>query len=323
MMMTRIIGTGSALPEAVLTNDDMSALVDTSDEWIASRTGIRTRHLAGKENTVSMASEAARRAMENAGARPEEIDLIIVATCSADNFFPNTACSVQKELGIPCTTAAFDMNVACAGFVYALHTVHAYFLAGIYRKALIVGVEAISRLIDWTDRSTCVLFGDGAGAAVVEPSEEGGVICISQHADGSLGDALLCENREIENPVSQKEAQLSYIKMNGQAVFKFAVTRVPECIREVLDQGNVDISEVSLFLMHQANERILQSVAKRLKVDMSKFPMNLQKYGNTSAASLPILLDEVAREGLIKRGDYVVLSGFGAGLTWGATLMKW
>lgn len=321
MMTTRILGTGSAVPKTNVTNDELSRVMDTSDEWIATRTGIHTRYMAKEETGVSMAVEAARNAMEQAGTDPEEIELILVATCSPDRFLPNTACSVQSAIGAV-NAMALDINAACSGFLSVLHTAHAYFMAGIYRKALLIGVESMTRLTDWKDRSTSVLFGDGAGAVIVEASETG-IIDFVQHADGSRGEVLTCKTGLKENLLNGEQEQDRWLHMQGQEVFRFAVTKVPECIREVLEKSGTDPEEIRWFLLHQANSRIIQSVAKRLGISQEKFPVNLQKYGNTSAASIPILLDEMNRAGKFAERDKLILSGFGAGLTWAATLLEW
>lgn len=315
-MTTRILGTGSCLPSTVLENAQLAELVDTSDEWISSRTGIRRRRIVKEETGVSMASCAAQRALENSGVAPEEIELIVAATCSGDFQFPSTACMVQKEIGAV-HAVAFDLSAACSGFLFALSTVNAYFRSGIYKKALIIGTEVLSKLVDWSDRSTCVLFGDGAGA-VVAAADETGIEGFVQYSDGAGGQVLTCGSRKMEN------AEVSpYIRMNGQEVFKFAVRKVPECIEKVLEQTGTDRGEIRWYLLHQANCRIIQSAAKRLRVPVEKFPMNMEEYGNTSAASIPILLDEMNRKGRLERGDRLMLSGFGAGLTWGAVQIVW
>ena len=320
-MATRIIGTGSALPKTIVTNDDLSKVVETSDEWISSRTGIRARRIAKDETTVSLAAEAALNALKNSHKHPEEIQLVIAATCSPDYFFPSTACCVMRELGIP-EAAAFDLSAACSGFLFALNTAHAYLESGMYQNALVIGTETISKLIDWEDRGTCVLFGDGAGAAVVE-KDSTGLLSVVQHADGGKSQVLTCRNRTVRNLLVPEELPREYITMEGQEVFKFAVKKLPECIRKVLDQSGTGIEEVKYFVLHQANSRIIQSVAKRLGAGEDKFPMNLQSTGNTSAASIPLLLDEMNQRGMLKRGDKIILSGFGAGLTWGADLLVW
>lgn len=322
-MRAKIIGTGSFLPEKIATNDYLSTLMDTSDEWIQSRTGIRKRHLVSSETetTLSMAVNAGKAALADSGLQPEDIDLIIVATVSSDFITPSTACMVQKELGAV-RAAAFDMNAACSGFLFALNTTDAYFQAGIYQTALIIGVETLSKLMDWSDRSTCVLFGDGAGAAVVRASEDG-MFASLQGSNGAGGDVLVCKNRTNNNPYISTDTTPDYLYMNGQEVFKFAVTKEPECIQELLTQAGLTPEDVTWYLLHQANYRIITSIARKLKLPLEKFPSNVDHCGNTSAASIPILLDEVHRSGKLQEGDLLLLSGFGAGLTWSAALLRW
>lgn len=320
-MTARIIGTGSAVPEQIVTNEDLSKIVETSDEWISSRSGIKERRIAKEETTTSLAILAGKRALENAGVTAEEIEVIIVATCTPDYFFPNTACQVQEAIGAK-HAVAFDLSAACSGFLFALSTAQAYIKGGIYQKALIVGAETMSKMIDWSDRSTCVLFGDGAGAAVVS-AEETGVLELVQKSNGAGKGVLSCKARETRNLLNHESETKEYLYMEGQPVFKFAVKTVPECVEEVLKKAEVKKEEIRYYILHQANSRIIQSVAKRLKEPEEKFPMNLSLYGNTSAASIPILLDEMNRNGMLNRGDKLVLSGFGAGLTWGAVLLEW
>lgn len=320
-MTARIIGTGSAVPEQIVTNEDLSKIVETSDEWISSRSGIKERRVAKEENTTSLAILAGKRALENAGVTAEEIEVIIVATCTPDYFFPNTACQVQEAIGAK-HAVAFDLSAACSGFLFALSTAQAYIKGGIYQKALIVGAETMSKMIDWSDRSTCVLFGDGAGAAVVS-AEETGLLELVQKSNGAGKGVLSCKARETRNLLNHESETKEYLYMEGQPVFKFAVKTVPECVEEVLKKAEVKKEEIRYYILHQANSRIIQSVAKRLKEPEEKFPMNLSLYGNTSAASIPILLDEMNRNGMLNRGDKLVLSGFGAGLTWGAVLLEW
>lgn len=321
MMTTRIVGTGSYVPEQTVTNDDLAKIVETNDEWIRSRTGIGERRIATAETNSFMAAEAAKRALDQAGVAPEDVDLILLATSSPDYCFPNGACEIQEQIGAV-NAAGFDISAACTGFVFALNTAHAFIQAGIYRTALVVGSDVLSKLLDWTDRGTCVLFGDGAGAVVVQASERG-VIGVKMHSDGQKGGVLTCGSRTNGNFLLGKKPELGYMTMDGQAVFKFAVKKVPEIIRELLEENNTSLEEVRYFVLHQANYRIIESVAKRLKVDTDKFPANMERYGNTSGGSVPLLLDEMNRKGMLKPGDKIVLSGFGAGLTWGATLVEW
>ena len=320
-MPARIIGTGSALPALLVSNRELEKTVDTTDEWIRSRTGIESRHIAVEETTTSMAIEAAKKALQDAKASPEELDLIIVGTISPDHYFPSTACEIQNALGAVNATA-FDISAACAGFLFGLGIVDAYMKAGTVRTALVVGAETLSKMMDWNDRSTCVLFGDGAGAAVVR-SDESGIMSMVQGSDGARGNALTCEDRRVNNPYKKNDTSLDYTKMNGQEVYKFAVKTVPKSIEEALLKANVKADDVKYFLLHQANLRIIEAVAKRLGQSIEKFPTNLQECGNISAGSVPVLLDFVNREGMLQKGDTIVLAGFGAGLTWGATVLIW
>ena len=320
-MPARIIGTGSALPALLVSNRELEKTVDTTDEWIRSRTGIESRHIAVEETTTSMAIEAAKKALQDAKASPEELDLIIVGTISPDHYFPSTACEIQSALGAVNATA-FDISAACAGFLFGLGIVDAYMKADTVRTALVVGAETLSKMMDWNDRSTCVLFGDGAGAAVVR-SDESGIMSMVQGSDGARGNALTCEGRRVNNPYKKNDTSLDYTKMNGQEVYKFAVKTVPKSIEEALLKANVKADDVKYFLLHQANLRIIEAVAKRLGQSIEKFPTNLQECGNISAGSVPVLLDYVNREGRLQKGDTIVLAGFGAGLTWGAAILTW
>lgn len=320
-MPARIIGTGSALPALCVSNQELQKIVDTTDEWIRSRTGIESRRVAVEETTTSMAVEAAKKALQDAETSPEELDLIIVGTISPDHYFPSTACEIQSALGAVNATA-FDISAACAGFLFGLGIADAYLKTGAARTALVAGAETLSKMTDWSDRSTCVLFGDGAGAAVVR-SGEGGIISMVQGSDGARGGALTCEGRRVNNPYKESDASIDYTKMNGQEVYKFAVKTVPKSIEEALLKADVKADEVKYFLLHQANLRIIESVAKRLGQSIEKFPTNLQECGNISAGSIPVLLDYVNRKGMLQKGDTIVMAGFGAGLTWGATVLTW
>lgn len=320
-MTTRIIGTGSCLPETVVTNDFLSTIMDTSDEWITTRTGIRERHLVKDETTTSLAIGAAKQALAAAGVAPAELDLIIVGTVSGDHVTPSTACEVQAGLGAV-NAAAFDINAACSGFLFGLHTVNAYIRSGMCKTALVIGAESLSRIMDWNDRSTCVLFGDGAGAAVVR-ADETGLLAYEQGTDGEKGRYLCCPNRTNNNPLIQTDKTLGYTRMDGQEVYKFAVTYVPASILRVLEEAKLQPEDIKYYILHQANLRIIQSVAKRLKLDEDRFPISLDHCGNISAASVPILLDEVNKKGMLQKGDKLILSGFGGGLTWGTCLIEW
>lgn len=309
------------MPEQIATNDDLARIVETNDEWIRSRTGIGERRIATTETNSYMAAQAAKQALDQAGIAPEDVDLILLATSSPDYCFPNGACEIQEQIGAV-NAAGYDISAACTGFVFALNTAHAFIQAGIYRTALVVGADVLSKLLDWTDRGTCVLFGDGAGAVVVQAADRG-VIGVKMHSDGTKGGVLTCGSRTNGNFLLGKKPELGYMTMDGQEVFKFAVKKVPEIIKELLEENRTSLEEIRYFVLHQANYRIIESVAKRLKADISKFPANMERYGNTSGGSIPLLLDEMNRKGMLAPGDKIVLSGFGAGLTWGATLVEW
>ena len=334
-MIGKICGTGAYIPEKIVTNFYLAEIVETNDDWIRERTGVARRHIAVEETTSQMAAEAARRALKDAGIHAEEVDMILVATLSPDLICPSIACEVQRILGAG-KAVCYDMNAACTGFVFAFQAAQAYIQAGMYHKILVIGAESISNLIDWNDRSTCILFGDGAGAIVLcaqkEETEGNFIPVFAAHSDGERGTALLCRSRyhkegsdlyEISKKKATTISEDSYIRMDGQAVFKFAVRCVPEVIREVLEKTKTSISDVKYFVLHQANRRIVEAAAKRLGADIEKFPMNLEEYGNTSSASIPILLDEMNRKKMLTRGDTIVLAGFGAGLSWGAVIFEW
>ena len=317
-MRARISGTGSCIPLHRLDNEAISRMVDTSDAWIRERTGIESRHVICEESTVSMAAEAAERALQNAGMDPEEIDMILVSMISSEVILPCTACEVQRRIGAV-NAAGFDINAACAGFLVAYQTAEMYIASGMYRNILVIGSEGLSHLVNWKDRGTCILFGDGAGAAVVT-SQSGERLEGACHSDGKKGTALTCRTRYNEDEMPDDRC---YMQMDGQAVFRFAVKKVPEVIEEVLEKNHLSKDEIDWFILHQANGRILESVARRLEVGIEKFPMNLQEYGNTSSASVPILLDEMNRKGCLKPGQNIVMAAFGAGLTWGASIIQW
>lgn len=334
-MTIRILGTGSATPSKIVTNHDLETFLDTSDEWIQERTGIGSRHAATTETTTSLAAEACRKALKDAGKKPEDVDLIIAATVSPDCTFPCLACQIQAEIGADQATA-FDLNAACAGFLFSLDSAAAFIQCGIYKNALIVGAEIVTKLLDWEDRSSCILFGDGAGAAFIAEAEEG-LVSMVQGANGKKGMVLYRYEPPIHTPfvedIEDKTSESSeqsdtknesgHLEMNGSEVFRFAISQVPASIHEVLEKAGWDKSEVTHYVLHQANARIIQSIAKRLDEPEEKFPMNLQKYGNMSSASIPVLLDELNKAGKLKRGDKLILSGFGAGLTYGATAIIW
>ncbi|MEO0508293.1 MAG: beta-ketoacyl-ACP synthase III [Verrucomicrobiota bacterium] len=322
-----ILGTGAYAPEKVVTNDDMAKIVETSDEWIRTRTGIRERRFAAEnEATSDLATAAATKALEAAGTDASEIDLIIVATMTPDMPFPSTSCLVQHKLGLGKVTA-FDVQAACSGFVYVLNIATAMLKAGGYKKALIIGAEKTSPILDFEDRATCVLFGDGASAAVLGLNEKPniGVLGSLGGADGSNPDLLCQPGGGSAIPASQAslKARQHYLKMNGKEVFKLAVRVMEQACSSVLDECGYSTKDVALIIPHQANMRIIESLAKRMELPMEKFHNNLDRYGNTSAASIGIALDEAIRAGRIKQGDIVLLVAFGAGLTWASSLLEW
>lgn len=316
------MGTGSALPTHVMSNEDLSKYVDTSDEWIRERTGICSRRISTGETVASLAAKACEQALENAGRRAEDVDLILLATCSPERLLPCSACQVQEKLGAV-NAVAFDLNAACAGFLFGLNTAQAYLSAGYYRNALIVGSEVLSKLIDWKDRSTCILFGDGAGAVYVEASAEYGMEGFWQHSIGAKGNVLSCEARKIDNLLYHGGRENAYVQMDGREIFKFAVREVSSCIQQMLTKLHLTGEEVDLFLLHQANARIIDGIAAKLGQSVDKFPKNVDTMGNTSSASIPILLDWLNRSGKLQSGMRIVLSGFGAGLTLGVSVMRW
>ncbi|KPK34002.1 MAG: 3-oxoacyl-ACP synthase [Betaproteobacteria bacterium SG8_40] len=319
MTYSRIVGTGSYLPEKVLTNRDLEKMVDTSDEWIRTRSGIRERHIAADGEVASdLAYAAATRAIDSAGLTPADIDLVIVATTTPDMVFPSTACILQSKLGIG-GCPAFDVQAVCSGFVYALNIANMFICSGQAKRALIVGAEVYSRILDWTDRTTCVLFGDGAGAVVLGASDEPGILASKLHADGSYSDKLsvpgwVCGGKTTGSP---------FVQMDGGSVFKFAVRVFEEVAHEVLDAAGLTIADVDWFIPHQANIRIMEASARKLKLPLDRLISTVERHGNTSAASIPLALDESVSAGRIKRGDTLLLAGVGGGFTWGGVLLRY
>lgn len=308
-MVGRIIATGAYVPENKVTNFELEKSLDTSHEWIVQRTGIESRHIVGSEMVADMADKAAQRAISKTTLSGKDIDLIIVATSSTETTMPTTAALVQEKIGG--NGICFDMNVACSGFVVALNTAQAYIQSGMANTALIIGAESMSRTVDWEDRGTCILFGDGAGAVILQ-AHESLLYGHKIYSDGARGAALKCDHTTN-----------SKIWMDGREVFKFATRELPVCINQLLEEVQVDKDDVDYYILHQANKRIIETVAKRLDVSAEKFPLNLHKYGNTSAASIPLLLNELDEQGKLKAGMKIVMVGFGAGLTWGSILMEW
>ena len=321
-----IIGIGSFAPEKILTNKDLEQIVDTSDEWISERTGIKVRHIvADGENTSDIAAKAAERALKDAGLTADDIDLIVVATATPDMLFPSTACLVQNKLKAA-KAAAYDLAAGCSGFMYAIVTASQFIKTGLYKHVLVIGAESLSRILDWTDRNTCVLFGDGAGAIVLGEVPEGyGILGSNLGSDGSGGDLLCLPAGGTSRPATEETVRdrLHFVHMAGNEVFKFAVKVMGEAALNALEHAQIDTSEVDWLIPHQANIRIIQSAAKRLKMPMEKVIVNVDKYGNTSSASIPIALEEAIHDGRIKSGQVITMVGFGAGLTWASAVMRW
>jgi len=317
-MYAKITGTGSYLPAHQMDNIELSKSVDTSDEWIQSRTGIKARHIAEHDTVVSMSVHAAKEAIRDAKLSPAEIDLVIVSSVSAEQVLPCVACEVQAAIGAV-HAASFDLNAACTGFITAYQMAVAQMKAGLIRTALVIGAECLSNLIDWTDRSTCILFGDGAGAAVITCESSEIEVPFILHSDGTKGQVLSCSSGFGKG----KSPYGKYVFMDGREIYKFAVKKVPELICEILEKENCSADEIDRFLLHQANKRIILSIAKHLHQDISKFPMNLQENGNMSSASIPVLLDDLNRRGELKPGMKLIVAGFGAGLTWGGMYLEW
>jgi 3-oxoacyl-[acyl-carrier-protein] synthase III len=314
----KILGTGSFLPEKVVTNQDLEKLVDTTDEWIVSRSGIKRRHIAADhETTAGLAEQACLNAMESAQVKPEDIDMVIVATATSDDVFPSTASVLQHKLGLR-HVACFDVTAACAGFNHGISIVDQYIKTGFIKCALVVGCEILSRNVDWTDRSTCVLFGDGAGAIVLGRSDEEGIISTHLHCDGSQHDILHAPNLLIQ----RNSKETPFIKMEGREVFKHAVIRLGELVDETLSANNLTKEDLDWLVPHQANIRIISAMAKKLNMPMEKVIVTLDDQGNTSAASIPLALDIAVKDGRIKRGDLILLESFGGGLVWGSALVR-
>ena len=325
MSRASITGWGKYLPDNILTNKDLEEMVETNDEWIRSRTGIKQRYIAADdETTADLAYHAARKALSKADLKAEKIDMIIVATVTPDMPFPATSCILEDRLGAA-NAATFDLEAGCSGFVYGLSVASQFIESGMYDNILVVGAETLSKIMDWEDRNTCVLFGDGAGAAVVQSVNDGGFMSFDLGSDGSGGDSLYMPGGGSLNPATEKtiKDRLHYIKMEGNQVFKFAVKRMSQSSLDVVNKAGFEAEDVDLFIPHQANTRIINSAAKRLNLDNDEVYVNLPEYGNTSSASVPIAMAEARNKGLIKNGDKVVLVAFGAGLTWASAFLEW
>ena len=321
MMYSRITGTGSYLPPRIMTNHDLAQFVDTTDEWIFERTGIRQRHIVEQESACDLAEIAARRALEMAGREPNEVDLIVLGTSTPDLIFPSTGCLLQGRLGITNGGAAFDVNAACSGFTYALSVADKFVRSGASKCALVVGAETMSKLLDWSDRGTCVLFGDGAGALVLEPSDEPGIYSTHIHSEGSYEELLnvaagVSRNREV---LLEGKA---FLRMKGNEVFRMAVTTLGRIVEETLEANHMTKADIDWLVPHQANIRIIQATAKKLDMPMERVVVTVGEQGNTSAASIPIALDTAVRDGRIQRGHTILLEAFGGGFTWGSALVR-
>lgn len=323
MHEVKIVGTGSYVPPNVVTNDDIAQFVQTNDEWVKERTGIKERRISKDENTSILAIKAAKAALKNSNVSAKEIDLIIVATTTSDYFIPSTACLVQKELEATNATC-FDLAAACTGFIYGINVATQFIKTGQAKTALVIGAEVLSKIVDWEDRGTCILFGDGAGATILQRSSEKGIISIYTGADGTGGEFLECSGVPLNNAFNgNKEEPNNKVTMNGRQIFKFAVNIIKECVNNVLEDSGYDLSDIKYIVPHQANHRIIDVACKKLNVSEDKFYVNLDKYGNTSGASIAIALDEMVQKGLLNKGDKIILVGFGGGLTFGAELIEW
>lgn len=321
-----IISTGSYVPEKVMTNAELEKMVETNDEWIVSRTGIKERRIAAKNQTTSdMAAEAARRALESAGMKADEIDLIICATVTPDMFFPSTSCFVQAKIGAT-RAACFDVSAACSGFLYGLEIAQQFITSHTYETILVIGADKLSSIVNWQDRNTCVLFGDGAGAAILKHRAHGhGVIATRMGSNGNLADILHIPGGGSANPTTPENAaeQLATIRMNGRETYKHAVTAMVDSARQVLEDAGLESEDLACIIPHQANLRIIEAIADRLEVPLDRFMVNLDRFGNTSAAAVAIALDEANRTGRMQVGDYVLLVVFGGGLTWASSVIQW
>ncbi|MGA8259206.1 MAG: beta-ketoacyl-ACP synthase III [Arenicellales bacterium] len=323
MKTAKVIGTGSYLPQRIMPNSELEGMVDTSDEWIVARTGIRQRHVAAPDELTSdLAEHAARRAIEAAGIQPSDLDLIVVATTTPDLVFPSVACLLQNRLGIHTACPAFDVQAVCAGFVYAMGVVHRFFQTGGCTRALVVGAETFTRILDWTDRNTCVLFGDGAGAVVLEASDAPGIISTHLHADGKYHE-LLNVSSGVSSNYSQVLRGEAYTQMQGSEVFKWAVKALGDIVDETLAANDMQKSDIDWLVPHQANIRIITATARKLNMSMEQVIVTVDRHGNTSAASIPMAFDEGVRDGRIQRGQTIIMEGFGGGFAWGSVLLRY
>ena len=320
MIYTKITGTGSYVPSKVMTNDDLKAFVETSDEWIQSRTGIKERHIVTDEDTTDLGYEASLKAIEDAGIDKSEIDLLVVATVTPDNAFPGVSNMLQARLGLN-EIMSFDINAACSGFLYALNIADKMIKSGAFKTALIVGAETLTRLTDWRDRNTCVLFGDAAGAMIIQSSDENKIKDVICGSRGDVDSNLICKNVDVKDPMVNAISEQDHIHMNGREVFKFATRILPKTVNDLLDRNNITLDDLNCIVAHQANERIIDKAARDLNYPMEKIFLNISKYDNTSAASVPLAIDEAIKSGYLKKGDQFITVAFGGGLTWGGALI--
>lgn len=324
MNISRIIATGAYAPEQVITNDDLSKIMDTSDEWIRTRSGISQRRLSSGENTSHMAIKVGEQILKNAGVKPEDIELLIIASVTPDYTVPSVACMVQKEMGLV-NAVAFDITAACAGFIYGICVADKFIKCGVYKNAIVIGAEILSKIMDWTDRSTCVLFGDGAGGVYLEASQTDGILCEEIGSDGASYEALTAGYISPANAFNDVEPLkgMDFVNMDGRGVFKFATKTVSKSILRVIEKAGISKEEITYVVPHQANIRIVEMIAQKTGIPMEKFYMNIDRYANTSSASIPIALNEMNEKGLLKRGDKLLIAGFGGGLTWGSMYLTW
>lgn len=325
MVTSRIAATGAGIPDQIITNDDLAKIMDTSDEWIRQRTGIGERHISGGEDLSYYTSKAAKQIIERAGIAPADIELIVVATVTADYCTPSAACMVQKEIGAV-NAVAFDVTAACSGFLYGVSVADKFIRCGIYKNALVIGGEILSKIVDWKDRSTCVLFGDGAAGVLLERSESAGGILVEElGSKGEDYEVLTARRLAPANVFNKLEPQkeCGHVTMDGRAVFKFATKKIVSGVEHVLETAGLSAEDITYFVPHQANARIVEVAAKKLKIPQKRFYVNIEHYGNTSAASIPIALNEMNEKGLLHKGDKLILCGFGGGLTWGTLLVQW
>ncbi len=322
MIFSKIKSTGSYVPEKIITNDMLSQYVDTSDEWIRSRSGIEKRHFSEGENTSDIAAKAALDILKNGNINPLDIDLIIVATVSPDYTTPSTACLVQSKIGAS-HAVAFDLSAACSGFIFSVNVADKFIKTGVYRNALVIGAEVLSKHLNFKDRSTCVLFGDGAGGVFLEKAEEGGILAEEMGSDGGRGMSLTCAEKKASHIFnSAQAAEDNFLHMDGRAIFDFATRQTPKCILHLLEKSGVSIEQLKYVIPHQANARIVEIISRKTKIPLEKFYMNISEYSNTSAATIPIALNEMMQKGFLQAGDYILMAGFGGGLTWGGLIIK-